>query len=87
LPAATATAQRTASTTVARGQRGKPGVGYWVVVNFDMNIIDFLVTLNVTVGRMIIWRNTASQIGHTVTNKTGIAVTVVVHFSHTEIIQ
>jgi hypothetical protein len=59
-------------------------VGYWVVVNFDMNIIDFL---DVTVGRMIIWRNTASQIGHTVTNKTGMAVTVVVHFSHTEIIQ
>jgi hypothetical protein len=91
LPAATAIAQRTASTTVARGRRGKPrrqeGVGYWVVVNFDMNIIDFLVTLNVTVGRMIIWRNTASQIGHTVTNKTGMAVTVVVHFSHTEIIQ
>jgi len=44
-------------------------------------------TLNVTVGRMIIWRNTASQIGHTVTNKTGMAVTVVVHFSYTEIIQ
>ena len=52
-----------------------------------MNIIDFLVTLNVTVGRMIIWRNTASQIGHTVTNKTGMAVTVVTHFSHAEIIQ
>jgi hypothetical protein len=63
------------------------GVGYWVVVDFDMNIIDFLVTLNVTVSRMINWRNTASQIGHTVTNKTGMAVTVVMHFSHTEIIQ
>jgi hypothetical protein len=32
-------------------------------------------------------RNTASQFGHTVTNKTGIAVTVVMRFSHTEIIQ
>jgi hypothetical protein len=65
----------------------KKGVGYWVVVDFDMNIIDFLVTLNVTVSRMINWRNTASQFGHTVTNKTGMAVTVVMHFSHTEIIQ
>ena len=65
----------------------KKGVGYWVVVDFDMNIIDFLVTLNVTVSRMINWRNTASQIGHTVTNKPGMAVKVVVHFSHTEIIQ
>ena len=45
----------------------KKGVCYWVVVDFDMNIIDFLVTLNVTVSRMINWRNTASQIGHTVT--------------------
>ena len=63
------------------------GVGYWVVVDFDMNIIDFLVTLNVTVSRMINWRNTASQIGHTVTNKTGMTVTVVMNFSHTEIIQ
>jgi hypothetical protein len=45
----------------------KKGVCYWVVVEFDMNIIDFLVTLNVTVSRMINWRNTASQIGHTVT--------------------
>ena len=63
------------------------GVGYWVVVDFDMNVIDFLVTLNVTVRRMINWRNTASQFGHTVTNKTGMAVTVVTHFSHAEIIQ
>jgi len=45
----------------------RKGVGYWVVVGFDMNILDFLVTLNVTVSRMINWRNTASQIGHTVT--------------------
>jgi hypothetical protein len=30
-------------------------------------------------------RDTASQFGHTVTNKAGIAVTVVMHFSHTEI--
>ena len=52
-----------------------------------MNIIDFLVTLNVTVSRMINWRNTASQIGHTVSNKTRMAVTVVMNFSHTEIIQ
>src|ERR1700730_13782920 len=63
------------------------GVGYWVVVDFDMNIIDFLVTLNVTVSRMINCRNTASQIGRTVTNKTRMAVTVVMNFSHTEIIQ
>jgi hypothetical protein len=47
------------------------GVGYWVVVDFDMNIIDFLVTLNVTVSRMINWRNTASQIGHTSPIKRG----------------
>jgi hypothetical protein len=62
-----------------------------------MNIIDFLVTLNVTVSPMINWRNTASQFGHTVTNKTGMTVTVmtvtvmtvtvVMHFSHTEIMQ
>jgi hypothetical protein len=71
----------------AKPQHPRRGVGYWVVVDFDMNIIDFLVTLNVTVSRMINWRNTASQIGHTVTNKTGMAVTVVMHFSHTEIIQ
>src|SRR5258708_25083007 len=38
----------------------KKGVGYWVIVGFDMNIVDFLVTLNVTVSRMINWRNTAS---------------------------
>jgi hypothetical protein len=31
----------------------KKGVGYWVVVDFDMKIIDFLVTLNVTVSRII----------------------------------
>jgi hypothetical protein len=57
-----------------------------------MNIIDFLVTLNVTVSPMINWRNTASQFGHTVTNKTVMTVTVmtvtvVMHFSHTEIMQ
>jgi hypothetical protein len=71
----------------AASRADKKGVPYGVVVDFGMNINDFLVTLNVTVSRMINWRNTASQIGHTVTNKTGIAVTVVMHFPHTEIIQ
>jgi hypothetical protein len=52
-----------------------------------MNIIDFLMTLNVTLSPMVNWRNTASQFGHTVTNKTGMVVTVVIHFSNTEIIQ
>jgi hypothetical protein len=70
-----------------QAEQTRRGVGYWVVVDFDMNIIDFLVTLNVTVSRMINCRNTASQIGHTVTNKTRMAVTVVMNFSHTEIIQ
>ena len=65
----------------------KKGVGYWVVVDFDMNIIDFLVTLNVTVSRMINWRNTAIKLDIPSPNKPGMAVTVVIHFSHTEIIQ
>jgi hypothetical protein len=59
--------RRSRAADAASRAADKKGVGYWVVVGFDMNILDFLVTLNVTVSRMINWRNTASQIGHTVT--------------------
>jgi plastocyanin len=69
-PCGTRNSRRTAADAATRAA-DKKGLVTGVAVDFDMKIIDFLVTLNVTVGPVINWRNTASQFGHTVTDETG----------------